>query len=78
VKTKMNTRHPVEAAGNPTSLGLAALLAAELVDRCGAAALSALAERRDSALAAGDEPGAKGWRHVLVAAENLLGRPRLA
>jgi hypothetical protein len=51
---------------------LAALLAAEFVDRCGRAAIGALAARRDTALARGDDPGAEGWRQVLKAAEAML------
>jgi hypothetical protein len=63
-------------ASNDRSLALAAFLAAEFVDRCGPAAIRALAERRDSALAQGDQPGAEGWRHVLIAAEDMLAGAR--
>jgi|RhiMetdeSRZDD1v2_1073273.scaffolds.fasta_scaffold910123_1 hypothetical protein len=52
--------------------GLAALLAAEFVDRCGDAAIGALVERRHIALEQGDDFGAEGWRHVLIAAEDIL------
>ena len=68
----MNTQDQVEGLEAGAMHGLAGFLAAEFVDRCGAGALSALAARRDTALAAGDRPSAEGWRHVLVAAEDML------
>jgi hypothetical protein len=55
-----------------SSCGLAGLLAAEFVDRCGDAAIGELIVRRDAALEEGDDFGAEGWRHVLLAAECLL------
>jgi hypothetical protein len=60
--------------------GLAGLLAAEFVDRCGDAAIGELVVRRDAALEQGDDFGAEGWRHVLLAAECILAdmRRRLA
>jgi hypothetical protein len=54
------------------SRGLAALLAAEFVGRCGTTAIGELAARRDLALQQGDDFGAEGWRHVLMAAEEML------
>jgi hypothetical protein len=56
----------------PSVRALAALLAAEFVDRCGHAAIGALLERRDIALEQGDNFGAEGWRQVLIAAEDIL------
>jgi hypothetical protein len=52
--------------------GLPGLLAAEFVERCGHDAIRELRARRDAALKEGDDLGAEGWRHVLLAAEGLL------